>query len=101
MKIIETRTINRSDLRNLCIEKDWYNWGVGEEYENMLDYASENEMTADRLGVVAEDIIAHTRPNRFEDCEPNGTTPMQYVLFELARICHSFFEVKEYSKVEA
>ena len=40
---------------------------------------------------IAEDIIKHTNPKRFAECAPNGTTPIQYVLFELADICKTFF----------
>lgn len=91
----ETRIINWNDLRNLCIKNDWYTRGNNEEYANMLDYATSNDLNTARMMVVAEDIIIHSNPARFVDCGANGTTPMQYVMFELAEISHTFFHESE------
>ena len=44
------------------------------------------------LVVVAEDIVIHTDPDCFANCEANGTTPMRHVLFLLSEACHSTFE---------
>lgn len=91
MKIIETRTINWNDLRNLCIDKDWYTSGTIDDYASMLDFVGSNKMTTDNLVSVATDIIKHTDAKCFKDCEANGTTALRYVLFELANIAHTFF----------
>ena len=91
MKLIETRILNWRDLRNLCVKHDWYTCGSNEEYSDILDFAASRKMTLDNLLHIAMDIIEHTNPDRFVDCEPNGTTPIQYVLFELSETCHSFF----------
>ena len=96
MNIKETRIINWNDLRTLCIKHDWYTYGTNDEYADVLEFASSNEMTTENLVKVAQNIIDHSNPNRFADCEPNRTTPIQYVLFELAETCHSFFG--EYGK---
>lgn len=91
MKIKETRILNHNDLRSLCIAKDWYTFGTNDEYAEILDFASANEMTTENLVFIANNIIEHSNPKRFADCEPNGTTAIQYVLFELSEACHSFF----------
>ena len=102
MNIKETRILNWNDLRNLCIKHDWYTYGTNEEYSDILDFASSNEMTTENLVVIANNIIEHTNPNRFADCEPNGTTAIQYVLFELADTCKSFFTVnKSHRRMES
>ena len=91
MKITETRTIRWETLRNLCIKKNWYTMGSNDEYGEMLDFASSHEMTTENLVRVASDIIEHSDEKCFEDCEYNGTTAIQYVLFELAEACVTFF----------
>lgn len=91
MKITEKRTITRSALRNLCVEKDWYTYGTNEEYDNILNFVASNEMTTENIAKVATDIFEHSNKNCFKDCEANGTTALKYVLFELAEIAHTFF----------
>ncbi len=93
MKITETRKINTTDLYHLCVKKDWYTCGSNAEYELMFGKALGN-MTTLKMVAVAEDIIEHSAPKCFADCEPNGTTPLEYVLFELAEIAHTTFEIQ-------
>ena len=91
MKIHEIRKISRSDLRNLCIEKDWYTRGDNEEYGKLLDMC-EKEMDVLTLVAVARDIIEHSNPKRFADFSEDRIA-MEYVLYELAEISHSVFHV--------
>lgn len=93
MKITETRIINHTDLYRLCNAKDWYTCGTNAEYELMFKKTA-RPMTTENLVELAKDIVEHTAKIRFADCEPNGTTPIQYVLFELAEICHSHFDIE-------
>lgn len=95
MKITETRKMTASSLRNLCIEKDWYSRGDNAEYSVLLTNAEECEMTTTQLAIMAEDIIEHSNPKRFEDCEANGIKPIEYVMFELASICFTTFKAEE------
>ena len=87
----ETRIINHNDLRKLCIEKNWYTYGTNEEYSDLLDFVASTKMDTKNLVLVANDIIKHSNPMCFKDCEANGTTALKYVLFELADIAHTFF----------
>lgn len=93
MNITEIRKINYSDLYHLCVNKDWYTCGTNAEYELMFGKANGN-MTTEKMVALAEDIIAHSAPKCFADYENNVTTPLEYVLFELAEISHTFFEEK-------
>ena len=92
MKISETRTISSSALYRLCNVKNWYTCGSNPEYELMFGKAKGN-MTTDKMVALAEDIIEHSSPNCFTDCEMNGTTPIEYVLFELADIATTIFTI--------
>lgn len=91
MKIKETRKIAFSDLYRLCNEKDWYTCGDSVEYSLMFGKA-EKEMTTENMYAVAMDIVEHSAPKCFADCDSD---PVFYVMFELAEISHSFFEVGE------
>ena len=91
----ETRVINYGDLRNLCIQRDWYTFGDNDAYADLLDFAASHEMSTENLIKIANDIIEHTNPQRFADCEVNGMTPLRYVLFELAETCHTFFHEED------
>lgn len=91
MTITETRHINFSDLYRLCVDRNWYTCGTNAEYELMFGKAKGN-MTTDKMVALAKDIIEHSAPHLFDDCEYNGTTPLAYVLYELADIAHTTFE---------
>lgn len=84
----EIRRIRASDLRRLCIERDWYTAGTNDEYSHLLvDLADskENVSTADIIEIAA-DIMAHSHLD--EDCT------IEDVAFEVARIaCVSFEEI--------
>lgn len=82
----EIRKIHAADLRQLCIENDWYTAGDNDEYDHLLiDLASakENLNTADIIEI-AEDIMAHSHMH------PDYT--VESVAFAVARIADVFFE---------
>ena len=79
----EIRKLSRSDLRKLCIEKDWYTRGDNEEYSNVLSLAGDCEdVTTAVIVEIATDIINQ------RDTEHTVSS----ACFEIARICNSFFE---------
>lgn len=84
--IMETRKLYSGDLRQLCIKKNWYTCGDNQDYEKLLS-ASNNcdNVTPEFIVQVAMDIIYHS----------NTDYPLTSVCFEVAEICHSFFEIKE------
>ncbi len=86
----EIRRIFACDLRQLCVEKDWYTAGDNDEYKHLLfDLASdkENITTADIIEI-AEDIMEHS------EMEPDCT--IEGIALEVARIAVvvRFAEVK-------
>ncbi len=88
----EIRRIFACDLRQLCIEKDWYTAGDNDEYKHLLfDLASdkENITTADIIEI-AEDIMEHS------EMEPNCT--IEGIAFDVASIAVvKFVEAKDNS----
>lgn len=82
----EIRTMSMNDLRALCIEKNWYTCGDVDEYSNLLTTAQNyGNITCDDLVELATDIKSHS------ETEYEITS----IMFELARICISFFNEDE------
>jgi len=81
---IEVRTLQASDLRRLCIEKDWYTCGTNAEYEHLLIDLAQNKENLTTLDIVkiAEDIQEHSTLEEGYDIES--------IAFEVLRACNSF-----------
>lgn len=87
-KYIETRTLDSTKLRSLCIEHDWYTCGTNEEYAKLFarlhdeDGCPEN-MTTDKLAEIAADIMEHS-----DITDYTITT----VMYELNKACTTYFD---------
>lgn len=55
------RTMSSHDLRILCIENDWYSYGSCYEYEKLLTKPIEENITAEKLIEIANDIFLHSK----------------------------------------
>ena len=91
MEYTETRVMHSWDLRNLCIKRNWYTRGTNAEYSALFNMLSDSHsepvnMTTAKLAEVAADIMAHS--------DMNPDYEMTSVMYELAQICHTFFDVK-------
>ena len=91
MEFVETRNMHICDLRNLCIKRNWYTRGTNAEYSNLFDMLSDSHsepvnMTTAKLAEIAADIMAHS--------EMHPDYEITSVMYELAQICHTFFDVK-------
>ena len=89
MKFTETRTLNDSKLRAICIQHDWYTCGTNEEYSRLFDKLTDCcgcpvHRTTEKLVEIAEDIWDHSRITDYT---------IETVLFELARACFTYFDV--------
>ena len=82
----ETRRLNASALRELCIEHSWYTLGDNEEYDHLLNDLAGSKPHLDTGGIIAiaEDIAAHSRLGDGED--------VPAIAFEVARICSVTFQ---------
>lgn len=57
-----TYKISYDMVRNVCVENDFYNAGINDEYEQMFSMVSANGgvKTAEEIFKIAEDIYSHT-----------------------------------------
>lgn len=79
----EIRKLYSGDLRQLCIKHNWYTRGKNEEYAPLLNAVDDlNNVTTDEIVNIAENILRHSITDY----------PLSSVCFEIAEICHSFFE---------
>lgn len=84
MKLIETRTIDTSKVRAMCIRNDYYTRGTNEEYSEMFEKCSQGQ----EVIVIAQDILEHSRTE--ELMKSYGCSYMellQGVCFELINDC--------------
>lgn len=58
--IQETLKWSSSDIRSLCMEKDWYMAGDVQSYSKMLDYVDVTSPSVKAIYKVAKDIFEHT-----------------------------------------
>ena len=91
MKFTERRTLQADTLRRLCIKKNWYTIGTNEEYCNLFSLLRENylsaEMTAERLALIAADIMEHSDA---DDCA-DGYLEITDIMHDLAKACDTVF----------
>ena len=93
MKYIERRTLQASELRALCILKNWYTCGTNDEYCALFNRLRTNfiaaEMTTEKLAEIAADIHQHSDAR---DCNDGYLPDIPGIMFELAKICDTTFE---------
>lgn len=59
-EIFEEVKWSSSEIRNMCIENDWYTAGDIKVYSNMLEFVEQNEPTRLNIYKVAKDILDHS-----------------------------------------
>lgn len=83
----EIKKINASDIRSLCIKKNWYTNGTTEEYEMLLNYGfSHRTITTDELVEMATLILEYSEAEYIRDYEITS------IMYELNEACYSYFE---------
>ena len=85
-KYEELRRLTPDSVRTLCIRKMWYTRGDSEAYADLLNKVweiedSEESITADQLGEIAEDIKAHS----------NTEYEVESIMWELNRAANTSF----------
>lgn len=91
MKFSETRRLDATALRTLCIEHDWYTRGTNEQYAKLFDRLYDEDgcninLTADKLFEIAEDIYQHSV---IEDYT------VDTIMYVLAKASTYYFECRE------
>ena len=87
MIVTEIRKIRSDDLRQLCIEKNWYTLGNNEEYAEMLGYpgCDIHIESPDCIATLAEKIQKRSDDDR----------PLSSYCFEIAKRITSHFVIEE------
>lgn len=86
--IVETRKLNKEELRKLCIEYNWCNACNNTEYEELLNICDKDNISAEDIANIAATIDQYTVNNPY-----NGE--IQSIAFNVARKCYSTFEITE------
>lgn len=84
----EYRRINKSDMRKLCIDHDYFNCGDNDDYNILFDLIDIPNITTDKLVSIARYI------KKFSDTDEC----LEYVCYKLSEISYSVFET-EYDDV--
>ena len=89
MKFIETRILDSSKLRSICIQQAWYTLGTNEEYADLFaklhdENGCPENMTTEKLAEIAADIMAHSEITDYT---------ITSVMFVLACSCSTYFDV--------
>lgn len=87
-KYTETRILDASKLRSICIANDWYTGGTNEEYCNLFDRLYDESgcpvnMTTEKLVEIAEDIMEHSHITDYT---------ITSVMYVLAEGCYTYFD---------
>lgn len=61
----ENRGWSATKMMSMCIKNDRYTMGTVREYEEMLDFVSENEPTLENIEKVAINIVEHSDMRRY------------------------------------
>ena len=90
---IKTRRVwDSSDVRQVCIDHQFYTAGDNEDYCAMLRFVDEHEPTAESLYTVAVDILDHSHI----DADGCGNGEIASIMFSLEReAVRVFYEIGE------
>lgn len=79
----ETRKLYSEELRMLCIKRNWYTEGTNAEYIPLLNAVDKLEnVTTEDIVNIASNVLEYSKTEY----------PLSSICFEIAKICHSFFE---------
>lgn len=56
----EKRVLTAEDVREVCIQEEWYTRGTIEEYDALLNSIPDENLTTKEIVRIAEDIIVHS-----------------------------------------
>lgn len=81
----ESRVINATAIRSLCVKNNWFTLGDNEDYDTLLSYGfSGKEITTDEIVEMAEII------KEYSETDMEITS----IMYELGKICTTvFFEI--------
>lgn len=86
----ETRSIDMSELRNLCIKQNWFTCGDNDEYSELLNMVNNTELTTDLIVELASIIYSHSE----NDNDHTMSEHMENIMYLIAKAsCTLFNEI--------
>lgn len=95
-----TRKLDWSDLYSLCNKEEYYTCGTNEQYSNLYnmlydEYGDMEDMTDERLIMIAEDIYDHSDIQRICDCYgADEAEVMQSILHNVYNACYTLMKAE-------
>lgn len=83
----ETRMIDKTKVRSLCVKNGYYTRGTNKEYVNMFSRC-EGKMTIRKIEYIAKDIFNHSDVETFKNRYGCGDEELiENIAFELINDC--------------
>lgn len=87
------KSINRDDLRNLCIRQEYYTRGDCEAYEELLSYVDGRNITDNDIIAIADNIYDHSDIDRImEEYGCSSDEVFDSIYFNVGELVHWFCE---------
>ena len=55
----EVRKISLENIRQMCIEHNWYDYGTNKDYDTLLSYSNKDNITSDDIIEMAINMFVH------------------------------------------
>ena len=96
-KVNVTRKLFWDDVRQVCIQNQYYTRGTNEEYLDLFNIVRSFSTVDDtQLFIVAQDIYNHSDVERImNEGGVDECGVMESILFNLTEVTHTFYEVAE------
>ena len=96
-KVNVTRKLFWDDVRQVCIQNQYYTRGTNEEYLDLFNIIRSFSTVDDtQLFIVAQDIYNHSDVDRImNEGGVDECGVMESILFNLTEVTHTFYEVEE------
>ena len=92
-KIKEIRVLTMEKLRMLCVNKGYYTEGTVEDYEKLLLFVKDSEMTTENIYKVAVDIINHSNVAPYYKQEGYNDM-LTNIMYNIADACYTYFNIQ-------
>ncbi len=87
------KSINRDDLRNLCIRQEYYTRGDCKAYEELLDFVTDRNITDTDIIAIADNIYDHSDIDRIMSEYGCGSDDVfDSIYFNVGELVHWFCE---------
>lgn len=95
MKIETTKLIHSSELRALCIKKEWYTQGTNEDYDKLFRKVFNMQNISDMdIYNIAKDIVEHSNKDKLlSECGLNEKRLIESFMYEINKISDVCFEI--------